>query len=156
MAKWIEEAGFSQVVLLASVDSARRIHQNQFFSNGIVSRYWGTMWEGEKVPEALGPLAADPTWAPLEEGSFDLCFKKESYTAALVAACRQRTIPLTLLTVFCGEGLNIPHAIHIAHAVVRLHLSEEKDSVEEVKLRVPPVWIELLDERSPAEEVLYG
>ncbi len=70
------------------------------------------MFHSSVVPNQIGF-----DWLPMEEGSFDLLFKGTSFAAMLLHACKSSGLPASILTVFCGEGLNVAHAFSLATAL---------------------------------------
>lgn len=158
LAGWIEQAGFSRLVLLASIDSARRVPEAQFRATSegpIIARYFAT-----EDAEA-GGMGSLP-WQALERDSFPFCFKRTSFVAQMVEECERRSIPTVVLAVFCAEGFNIPHAAHLAGGVMQLlSLSPPREGdaapTKEGRLRLtlPPSWARVQSERQ-YDQTLFG
>jgi proteasome assembly chaperone 2 len=157
--QWIRESKFSEVVLLTSVDSARRIVPAQFYDpQTVVGRYVAS--------GGARPKGDQFGWPLLEEGDFDSAFKKTSFTHMMSEACKKEGITVSLLAIFCAEGINIPHAFAMADGLFHyLAMSPPRDSSQKPsddgkhappRWHPPTSWHHLLGVSSSYDATLFG
>jgi len=100
-----------KIVLLASVDSARRLLADQF----------SVPEGGELVTHCYATDASSnvaPGWRAFDQESFEHVFKKTSFAQWLANECRSSGLSLLILAVFCAEGLTVPHCVRLASEVL--------------------------------------
>ncbi|KAL6072826.1 Proteasome assembly chaperone 2 [Balamuthia mandrillaris] len=171
LVSWLVQARFQQVVVLASVDSARRVSLQQFqlqpqpsagfgheeVQQPFLTRYLTTTPATATVTANLP--SKEEGWWPFEEGTFDHCFKTTSFTSLLIKECHAAGLPVLLLAIFCGEGMTVPYGIKLAEGALSSLSSGQRATGEgqtQCNWSMPLSWTELLASEEATTALLYG
>jgi len=130
--------------VLASIDSARRVLEEQFLpSEGQpLTRYYAS--------DVSLKIAG---WQSFEGNSFFDAFKTTSFTHWVSEECKAAQLPLLVLSVFCAEGVTVPHAIKLAEGIV--HFAEDSSHEQVVSWKLPSTWNTILNDGADLTS-LYG
>eukprot|EP01087_Luapelamoeba_hula_P003536 TRINITY_DN13352_c0_g1_i1.p1 TRINITY_DN13352_c0_g1~~TRINITY_DN13352_c0_g1_i1.p1 ORF type:complete len:257 (-),score=20.20 TRINITY_DN13352_c0_g1_i1:18-788(-) len=143
--EWIVEAGITQVAVLASIDSGRRLVKEQFMpGTDLMVRYYGS--NGSTFDRV-------PGGAPFETDSWVSCFKETSFTQKIVDGCEQtHHLPCVVFGIFCSDGVTITHSLHLASVAIRSILRIPEPQA----WRLPVSWHVLLEEGAGLATSLFG
>jgi len=104
---WIKECKFKEVVILGSIDASRRI-DIQMTSSPL--RYVSSLSISTSSEDYFKSLG----WISLESESHEFLFRKGTIVKFLFEECKTNGVPTLILTIFCGEGNNLPESVQTA------------------------------------------